>query len=121
MPTRNVVLTHQQHALIDALVQTGRRQNASEVLRGGLRMAEDRARFEQAKLNALQQAAAQGWADVAAGRCSDVADKRLEDPPPGTPGSDPMPLKCWRGWRGWRGWQGWRGWRGWRGRMHRLA
>ena len=60
MPTRNVVLTHQQHALIDALVQTGRRQNASEVLRGGLRMAEDRARFEQAKLNALQQAAAQG-------------------------------------------------------------
>ncbi len=35
MPTRNVVLTERQEKLIEALVQAGRYQNASEVLRDG--------------------------------------------------------------------------------------
>ena len=35
MPTRNVVLTDQQAALVERLVATGRYQNASEVLRDG--------------------------------------------------------------------------------------
>ena len=38
MPTRNVVLTDRQEALIEALVQSGRYQNASEVMREGLRL-----------------------------------------------------------------------------------
>ncbi len=79
MPTRNITLTDQQHALVDSLVQTGRDQNASEVLRDGLRLVEARERIEQANLGALQQAAAQGWNDVAAGRCIDVAEAQLED------------------------------------------
>lgn len=79
MPTRNVVLSEQQHALVDALVQSGRYQNASEVLRDDLRLVEARERLEQARLDALRQAAAQGWADVAAGRCIDVADEQLDD------------------------------------------
>ena len=33
MPTRNVVLTERQETLIEALVQSGRYQNASEVMR----------------------------------------------------------------------------------------
>jgi antitoxin ParD1/3/4 len=37
VPTRNVVLTEQQAAMIERLVQAGRYQNASEVLRDGLR------------------------------------------------------------------------------------
>lgn len=41
MPTRNVVLTDHQSALIDRLVASGRFQNASEVLREGLRRVED--------------------------------------------------------------------------------
>jgi antitoxin ParD1/3/4 len=40
MPTRNVVLTDHQAALIERLVQSGRYQNASEVLRMGLRLLE---------------------------------------------------------------------------------
>lgn len=33
MPTRNVVLSDHQHKLVEGLVQSGRYQNASEVLR----------------------------------------------------------------------------------------
>ena len=79
MPTRNVVLSEQQHELVEALVQSGRYQNASEVLREGLRLIEERERMEQAKLKALKQAARRGWADVSAGRYADVADDQLED------------------------------------------
>ena len=79
MPTRNVVLSDQQHELVESLVQSGRYQNASEVLREGLRMIEERERLEEAKLRALRQAARAGWADVAAGRYTDVPDDRLED------------------------------------------
>ncbi|MEM9477062.1 MAG: type II toxin-antitoxin system ParD family antitoxin [Pseudomonadota bacterium] len=42
MPTRNVLLTEHQSALIDRLVADGRYQNASEVLRDGLREVEQR-------------------------------------------------------------------------------
>ena len=79
MPTRNVVLSEQQQALVETLVQSGRYQNASEVLRDGLRLIEERERIGQVKLKALKQAARLGWADVAAGRYADVADDKLED------------------------------------------
>ena len=42
MPTRNVVLTEHQAALVEGLVAGGRYQNASEVLREGLRLIETR-------------------------------------------------------------------------------
>lgn len=79
MPTRNVVLSEHQQQFVETLVQSGRYQNASEVLREGLRLIEDRDRLEDAKLKALKQAARQGLADVSAGRYSDVADDQLED------------------------------------------
>ena len=79
MPTRNVVLSDHQQELVEGLVQSGRYQNASEVLREGLRLVEERERLEQVKLKALQRAAREGWADLAAGRYADVADDRLEE------------------------------------------
>ncbi len=79
MPTRNVVLSEQQQQLIETLVQSGRYQNASEVLREGLRLIEERERLEAVKLKALKKAARQGWTDVSAGRYSEVADDQLED------------------------------------------
>lgn len=79
MPTRNVVLSEHQQQLVEHLVQSGRYQNASEVLREGLRLIEERERREDAKLEALKQAARLGWADVSAGRFVDVADDRLDD------------------------------------------
>jgi len=79
MPTRNVVLSEHQHELVETLVQSGRYQNASEVLREGLRLIEERERIEVAKLKALKQAARQGWADISAGRYTDVTDDQLDD------------------------------------------
>ncbi|MDR3423753.1 MAG: type II toxin-antitoxin system ParD family antitoxin [Alphaproteobacteria bacterium] len=60
MPTRNVVLTERQETLIEALVQCGRYQNASEVMREGLRLVENREAEEAAKLKALRAAAQVG-------------------------------------------------------------
>ena len=79
MPTRNVVLSDHQQELVESLVQSGRYQNASEVLREGLRLVEEREQIQEAKLKALKQAARQGWADVAAGRYADVGDDQLEE------------------------------------------
>ncbi len=79
MPTRNVVLSDHQQALVETLVQSGRYQNASEVLREGLRLIEERERIGEAKLHALKQAARQGWADVSSGRYADVGGDQLEE------------------------------------------
>jgi antitoxin ParD1/3/4 len=68
MPTRNVVLTDHQADLLERLVSSGRYQNASEVLREGLRLVETRDAEEQTRLEALRAAAQAGIADIDAGR-----------------------------------------------------
>ena len=68
MPTRNVVLTDYQADLVEKLVASGRYQNASEVLRDGLRLVENREADEKARLKALREAARTGMADIEAGR-----------------------------------------------------
>jgi antitoxin ParD1/3/4 len=68
MPTRNVVITDRQAALLERLVGSGRYQNASEVLREGLRLVESRDAEERARLKALRDAAGIGVADAGAGR-----------------------------------------------------
>lgn len=67
MPTRNVVLTDHHERVIDHLVKTGRYQNASEVLREGLRLIEQREAENAARLKALQEAARVGMAAVERG------------------------------------------------------
>ena len=42
MATRNIVMTDHQEQLVSNLVKTGRYQNASEVLREGLRLVEEK-------------------------------------------------------------------------------
>ena len=61
MPTRNVVLTDHQEELIESLVGSGRYQNASEVLREGLRLVEQREAEDVAKLKVLRKAAGAGF------------------------------------------------------------
>src|SRR5258708_5511388 len=68
MRTRNIVLTQHQSDLGEQLVESGRYQNASEVLRDGLRLIERREADEKAKLKALREAARVGIADMEAGR-----------------------------------------------------
>ena len=74
MPTRNVVLTEQQAGMIERLVDSGRYQNASEVLRDGLGLVQQREAEDAARLEALRQAASVGLADFADGRYRGFAD-----------------------------------------------
>lgn len=68
MPTRNVVLTDRQAELVERLVAEGRYQNASEVMREGLRLIEDKEERARAQLKALREAARVGIADIENGR-----------------------------------------------------
>ena len=75
MPTRNVVLTDHQAMMIEELVTSGRYQNASEVLREGLRMLEQREKEDALKLKALQAAVQLGLDDIEAGRFKEFDSK----------------------------------------------
>jgi antitoxin ParD1/3/4 len=68
MSARNVNLTDHLAEFVDENVASGRFQNASEVVREGLRLLEDRQREDELKLEALRQAIALGREDAAAGR-----------------------------------------------------
>lgn len=67
MPTRNVVLTDHQASLVEKLVSSGRYQNASEVLREGLRLVERREEEDALRLAALRSAVQAGIDDIEAG------------------------------------------------------
>ena len=73
MPTRNVVLTERQAMLIEALVQSGRYQNASEVVREGLRLVENSEVEEATKLDKLRAAADVGLAALERGEFKEFA------------------------------------------------
>ena len=68
MPTRNVVLTDHQASLVEQLVASGRYQNASEVLREGLRLVEQREAEDAYRLDALRSSVQLGIEDITAGR-----------------------------------------------------
>ena len=68
MPTRNVVLTDRQADLVSDLVDSGCFQNASEVIRHGLRLVEQKQAEDAARLEALREAVAVGIAEIEAGR-----------------------------------------------------
>lgn len=70
MPTRNVVLTAHQADMVERLVTSGRYQNASEVLRDGLRLVESREAEDKARLKALREAARDGIADIEEGNAA---------------------------------------------------
>lgn len=78
MATRNVVLTQHQHELVEALVKSGRYQNASEVLREGLRLLEREEAEDAVKVAVLRRVAEEGWSDLASGRFADFDDESLD-------------------------------------------
>ena len=67
MPTRNVVLTEQQEIFVGELVEAGRYQNASEVLRDGLRLLEDKVQRRQAELADIRAGVIVGYDQVERG------------------------------------------------------
>ena len=71
MPTRNVFLTDRQAGLVARLVDSGRYQSASEVVREGLRLIERRETGDDLRLKAMREAVDIGVADIGAGRFHD--------------------------------------------------
>lgn len=67
MPTRNVVLTDRQEKLVGELVASGRYQNASEVLREGLRLLESQIERRSAELAQIRAGVTTGLDQVAHG------------------------------------------------------
>ena len=60
MPTRNVFLTEHFDTFIATGIQTGQYSNASEVVREGLRLLEQRQLEDRAKIDWLRGAAQEG-------------------------------------------------------------
>ena len=75
MPTRNVVLTEHQTSLVEQLVASGRYQNASEVLREGLRLVEQREAEDAYRLEALRSAVQVGIDDITTGKFKTFENK----------------------------------------------
>ena len=75
MPTRNVVLTDHQTSLVEQLVASDRYQNASEVLREGLRLVEQREAEDAYRLEALRSAVQVGIDDIATGKFKTFENK----------------------------------------------
>ena len=72
MPTRNVNLTEHFDEFIENRVTSGRFSNASEVVREGLRLLEQREHEEKTKLEWLRSAAREGIEDIEHGRYASV-------------------------------------------------
>jgi antitoxin ParD1/3/4 len=64
MPTRNVNLTEHFDRFIETGVTSGRFSNASEVVREGLRLLEQREQKDKAKLEWLRAAAKEGFDSI---------------------------------------------------------
>ncbi len=71
MPTRNVVLTDQLEIFVGELVEAGRYQNASEVLRDGLRLLEDKIQRREAELADIQAGVIAGYDQVERGEIAE--------------------------------------------------
>ena len=67
MPTRNVHLTEHLDSLIANGIESGQFSNASEVVREGLRLLEQRQREDEAKIEWLRNAAQEGVGAVERG------------------------------------------------------
>jgi antitoxin ParD1/3/4 len=67
VPTRNVNLTEHFDRFVEAGIASGRFSNASEVVREGLRLPEQREREDWAKIAWLRAAAEDGFDDIERG------------------------------------------------------
>jgi antitoxin ParD1/3/4 len=72
MPTRNISLTEHFDRFVETSVTSGRYLNASEVVREGLRLLEQRTREEALKLKGLREAAAAGFEAIDRGEFREV-------------------------------------------------
>jgi len=79
MPTRNVNLTAHFDDFIETGVVSGRFSNASEVVREGLRLLEQREQEDQARIEWLRTAAKDGFDAVSGGDVVALGSERELD------------------------------------------
>jgi antitoxin ParD1/3/4 len=80
MPTRNVNLSDHFDSFIDAGIASGRFSNASEVVREGLRLLEQREQEDKARLEWLRAAAREGFDAAARGDYATLrSDREIDD------------------------------------------
>ena len=78
MPTRNIVLTHEQDALIESVVRAGEYQDANEVIRDALRALQQRRQEDAVKLEALRTLVGTGAKALEQGDFTEIDDADLE-------------------------------------------
>ncbi|KUM40120.1 type II toxin-antitoxin system ParD family antitoxin [Pseudomonas sp. EpS/L25] len=78
MPTRNIVIPDPLSNEIDRLVASGRYQNASEVVRNGLRLLIQQEAMVSAKVEALRNATGPALEQLEQGRFDEVSGEDLE-------------------------------------------
>jgi antitoxin ParD1/3/4 len=80
MPTRNVNLTDHYSRFVEGLIASGRYKNASEVMRAGLRLLEQQAMEDEAKLGVLRSLASEAFASLDRGEGTALeGDQQLAD------------------------------------------
>ena len=77
MPSRNVNLTEHLDHFIEGAVSTGRYQNASEVVREGLRLLERQQHEDEQKLELLRTAVREGEEAYARGEFVELAGDEI--------------------------------------------
>ncbi|MGC1272161.1 MAG: type II toxin-antitoxin system ParD family antitoxin [Planctomycetaceae bacterium] len=80
MPTRNVNLTDRFDRFVEQQIEAGKYNNASEVLRAGLRLLEQESRTAEQKLRLLKKLARDGFSALDQGQGITLSDeKQLAD------------------------------------------
>jgi antitoxin ParD1/3/4 len=79
MPTRNISLTDHFERLIESAVASGEYQNASEVVRAGLRLLERQRQADEAKLKALRAAVQLGIDQLERGDYIELEPHEISD------------------------------------------
>lgn len=64
MPTRNINLTEHFDQFVEKQIESGRFANASEVIRAGLRLLEQRTQLEEQRAKLFCELAAEGFREI---------------------------------------------------------
>jgi antitoxin ParD1/3/4 len=75
MPIQNVEVTDHQVRFVQEQVGTGRYENASEVLRAGLRLLEQQSQSESQKLELLRHLVAEGFRSLDQGEGLEITSE----------------------------------------------
>jgi len=78
MPTRNISLTAEQDAFVEAIVDAGEYQNASEAVRDALRALKQRRDEDALRLRVLRAQVKLGVVALDEGRSAEIAEDELD-------------------------------------------